>query len=86
MYNAVVRTTIAVVGRVFVQGTRIHFDDRLEALFQTERNVRSERIIKLFKLDYRNESGRSRLHIEAEHRFLIAAADLGCSFSRLCSF
>lgn len=83
MYNAVVRTTIAVVGRVFVQDTRVHFDDRLKALFQTERNVR---IIKLFKLDYRNESGRSRLPIEAEHRFLIAAADLGCSFSRLCSF
>ena len=80
------RTIIAVVGRVFVRCIGGHFDDHLEVLFLTGRNVRIEEIMKLLKLDYRVESGRSRLAIEAEHRFLISAACLGRSFSRLRVF
>lgn len=74
---------IAVVGRVFM---RCHFDDHLEVRFLTGRNVRIERIMKSFKLDWRDGSGRSCLAIEAEHQFLMCAVDLGCSFGRLCGF
>ena len=65
------RTIIAVVGRVFVRCIRDHFDDRLEVLFLTGRNVLIERLIKFLKLGYRDESGRNCLAIEAEDRFLI---------------
>ena len=80
------RTIIAVVGRVFVRCIGGHFDDHLEVLFLTGRNVRIEEIIKPLKLDYRDESRRSCLAIEAEHRFLISAACLERSFSRLRVF
>lgn len=82
-YNAVMRTISAVVGGVLDRGLRRHFDDHLEVSFLTERNVR---IMNSFKLDCRDGSGRSCLTIEAEHQFLIRAADLGSSFSRLCGF
>lgn len=80
------RTTIVVVGRVFVQCIRAHFDDDPEGLSLAERNVRSERIIKFLKLDNRNERGRSCAAIEAEYVFLICAAGLERSFGRLCVF
>ena len=83
-YNAVMRSIIAVSGRVFVRCISDHLDDHPVVLFLTERNVRIEGIIKFFKLDDSDESGRRWLAIEAEHRFLIRAASLGCSFSRLC--
>lgn len=83
-YSGVMRTTIAVVGRVFVECTRAHFDDHLEVLSQAEQNVRSERIINFLKLDYRDESRRSYTAIEAEHRFLVRAA--GLERGRLCVF
>lgn len=77
------RTTIAVVGRVFVQGIKAHFDDHPEVLSLVERNVRSERIIKFLKLDNRDERRRGWAAIEAEYRFLICAAGLERSFGRL---
>lgn len=80
------RTTIAVVGRVFVQCIRAHFDDHLEVLSRAERNVRIERIIKILKLDNRDGTRRSYATIETEHRFLICAAGLERSFGRLCVF
>lgn len=80
------RTAIAVVGRVFVQCIRGHFDDHLEVLSLAERHVRSERIIKFLKLDYRDGRRRSYAAIEAEHRFLVCAAGLERSFGRLCVF
>lgn len=80
------RTTIAVVGRVFVQCIRAHFDDHLEILSLAERNVRSERIIKFLKLDNRNERRRGCTAIKAEYQFLICAAGLERSFGRLCVF
>lgn len=80
------RTTIAVVGRVFVQRIRAHFDNHPEVLSLAERNVRSERIIKFLKLDNRDERSRSCAAIEAEYRFLICAAGLERSFGRLCVF
>lgn len=80
------RTIVAVAGRVFVQCMRDHFDDHLEVFFVTKRNVRIERITQFFKLDDRDESGRSCLAIEAEYQFLICPADPGHSFSRLRGF
>lgn len=78
------RTTIAVVGRVFVHCIRAHVDDHPEVLSLAERNVRSERIIKFLKLDNRNERRRrSGAVIEAEYQFLICAAGLERSFGRL---
>lgn len=78
--NALMRTIIAMVSRMFVHYMRNRFDDRLEVIFPTERNVR---IMNFFMLNYRDESGRSWPAIEAERRFLICAANLGCSFTRL---
>lgn len=80
------RTTIAVVGRVFVQCIMPHFDDHPEVLSLDERNVRSEHIIKFLKLDNRDERRGSCAVIKAEHRFLICAAGLERSFGRLCVF
>lgn len=80
------RTTIAVVGRVFVQGIMPHFDDHPEVLSLDERNVRSEHITKFLKLDNRDERRGSCAVIKAEHRFLICAAGLERSFGRLCVF
>lgn len=82
-YRGVMRTAVAVVGRVFVQCIRGHFDDRLEVLSLAER---SERIIKFLKLDYCDGSKKSYATIEAEHPFLICAAGLERSFGRLCVF
>lgn len=78
------RTTVAVVGRVFVQRIRAHFDDHLEVLSLAGRNVRSERMTEFLKLDNRDERRGSCAAIEAEHRFLIY--DLERSFGRLCVF
>lgn len=81
--NALMRTMIAVVGRMFVEGRRNRFDNRLEDIFPTERNVR---IMNVFRRNDRDESGRSCPAVEAEHRCLICAADHGRSFSRLYEF
>lgn len=80
-YNGMMRTIIAVVGRVFVQCIGGCFDDDIEVRVLIGRNVRIERIIVLFLLD---RDGRSCLAIEVEHQFLIRAASFGRCFSRLC--
>lgn len=82
-YNGVMRTTIAVVVRVFVRCNRDHFGNRLEVRLLTGRNVLMERVIKFLRRDDRNESGWSCLAIEAEHLFLICTACHGCGFGRL---
>lgn len=73
-YSGVMRTTVAVVGRVFVRCIRAHFDDHLEVLSLAERNVRIELIIKILGLDNRDETRRSYAAIEAEHLFFVCAA------------
>lgn len=75
------RTMIAVVGRVFVQCIGDRLDDDIEVRIVTGRNVR---IIELFWLNCRVESGGSCHAMEAEHQFLIRAAIFRRSFGRLC--
>lgn len=80
-YNSVMRNVMNGGDRVFVQCIRDQFADDVESLFLTERNVQTERVI---RLNCRAECGRSRIAIEAKRQF--RAASLEGNFSRLCGF
>ena len=85
-HNGFMRPVIAVVVRVSVQCMRDALDVEPEAFFVTGRNVRIERMIELFQLDYRDESSRSCAAIEPEHRSMVCAAGFERSFGRVCVF
>ncbi|MDD1521296.1 hypothetical protein DAA51_20335 [Bradyrhizobium sp. WBAH10] len=83
-YSGVMRTVIAVVGRMFVQCIGEDFDEDIGGGHLTGLDGWIERNVDLARFSSDDESERSCVAIESEHPFLIGAAGLERSVSRLC--